>query len=494
MAMTCNAMRRALSALVEDTVMKEQTFRLETDSMGDMQVPASAYYGAQTQRAVENFPISGLRFPRGFIRALGLIKGAAAQVNLEMAFLSKEVAEAIVQAAGEVVEGKLDDHFVVDIFQTGSGTSTNMNANEVIANRAIELLGGELGSKSAVHPNDQVNRGQSSNDVIPTAIHLAAAESLNSGLLPVLKACEQELMEQGEKFDHIVKIGRTHFQDATPVRLGQEFGGYARQLNLACARIEQAMAGLMELALGGTATGTGLNAVSGFAPKVIAILGEKTGLPLVEAKNHFAAQGGQDALVALSGSLRGLAVTLTKIGNDLRWLASGPRCGLGELRLPAVQPGSSIMPGKVNPVIIESLLQVAVQVMANDWAVSLGGQGGNLELNVMLPVMAYNLLQSLGLLESGIANFTEKCLKGLSADEDRCLQLVEKSLALCTALAPEIGYDKAASLAHMAYESGRNVREVAMELGVLPVEKLLKVLDPVEMTRPGIPGRNPDGS
>jgi len=473
---------------LEDFAMEEENYRIESDSMGEVQVPAAAYYGAQTQRAVQNFPISGLRFPREFIRAMGLIKRAAARVNLELGFLSQEVAEAIIQAAAEAADGKLDEQFPVDIFQTGSGTSTNMNANEVIANRAIELLGGEVGSKKPVHPNDHVNRGQSSNDVIPTAIHLAVAESIKGGLLPVLLACQKELEAKSAHFDHIVKIGRTHLQDATPVRLGQEFGGYARQMELARARIEQALSGLMELALGGTATGTGLNAVVGFAPKVIAQLAEETNLPLKEAKNHFAAQGGQDALVAASGSLRVLAVTLTKIGNDLRWLASGPRCGLGELHLPPVQPGSSIMPGKVNPVIIESLLQVAVQVMANDWAVAIGGQAGNLELNVMLPVMAYNLLQSVELLRTGISNFTEKCLQGLAANEQRCRELVEESLALCTPLAPEIGYDRAAHIAHLAYESGRTVREVALELEVLPKEKLLKILNAEEMTRPGVPG------
>jgi fumarate hydratase class II len=474
--------------LTGGAAMQEQNFRIETDSMGDVEVPKSAYYGAQTQRAVQNFPISGLRFPREFIRALGLIKRAAARVNLELGLLPKEVAEAIIQAASEVVEGELDEQFPVDVFQTGSGTSTNMNANEVIANRAIELLGGELGSKSPVHPNDHVNKGQSSNDAIPTAIHTATAESIFKGLLPVLSACEKELTNKSEQFDHIIKIGRTHLQDATPVRLGQEFSGYARQIALARERIEQSLSALMELALGGTATGTGLNAPPGFAARVVAVLAGETGLPLVEAKNHFAAQGGQDAMVAASGALRGLAVALTKIGNDLRWLSSGPRCGLGELQLPAVQPGSSIMPGKVNPVIIESLLQVAVQVMANDWAVALGGQAGNLELNVMLPVMALNLLQAVKLLTNGIDNFTDKCLKGLGAHEERCRELVEESLALCTPLAPEIGYDKAAHIAHLAYESGRTVREVALELRILPEEKLLRILDAEEMTRPGFPG------
>jgi fumarate hydratase class II len=467
----------------------EGEFRIETDSMGEVRVPASAYYGAQTQRAVENFPISGIRFPRAFIRAVGLIKRAAARVNLNLGLVPPEIASAIIQAATEVVEGSLDREFVLDIFQTGSGTSTNMNANEVIANRAIEILGGARGNKSPVHPNDHVNRCQSSNDVIPTAIHLAAAEMIQRGLLPALRACEREMLARSEEFDHIVKIGRTHLQDATPVRLGQEFGGYARQLILAGERLVQALAGLMELAFGGTATGSGLNAPPGFAAKVIALLAEETGLPLVEAQDHFAAQGGQEALVGASAALRGLAVALTKIGNDLRLLSSGPRCGFGEIRLPEVQPGSSIMPGKVNPVIIESLLQVAVQVMANDLAVVLGGQAGILELNVMLPVMGHSLLQSIAILRSGITNFTERCLKGLDANEARCLDLVEGSLALCTALVPEIGYDQAAKLARAAYESGKTVRDVALAMGILPREQIERLLNVAEMTRPGIPGR-----
>ncbi len=469
--------------------MGEGEFRIETDSMGEVRVPAAAYYGAQTQRALENFPISGIRFPRAFIRALGLIKRAAARVNLDLGLVAPEIASAIIQAATEVVEGSLDREFVLDIFQTGSGTSTNMNANEVIANRAIEILGGARGSKSPIHPNDHVNRCQSSNDVIPTAIHLAAAELIQRGLLLALRACEGEMLARSEEFDHIVKIGRTHLQDATPVRLGQEFGGYARQLILARERLVQALAGLMELALGGTATGSGLNAPPGFAAKVIALLAEETGLPVVEAQNHFAAQGGQDALVGASAALRGLAVALTKIGNDLRILSSGPRCGLGEIRLPEVQPGSSIMPGKVNPVIIESLLQVAVQVTANDLAVALAGQAGILELNLMLPVMGHSLLQSIEILTSGITNFTERCLKGLDANEARCLDLVEGSLALCTALVPEIGYDQAAKLAQAAYESGKTVRDVALAMGVLPREQIERLLNAEQMTRPGIPGK-----
>jgi len=467
--------------------------RTERDSMGEVQVPADAYYGAQTQRAVENFPVSGITMPMMFIHALAQVKAACADANLSLKLIDKNKAEAIISAAQKILDEDYSQHFPIDVFQTGSGTSTNMNANEVISNRAIELLGGEIGSKSPVHPNDHVNRGQSSNDVIPTAIHVSVAESIHGGLMEALKTCEHELEAKSKQFDPIVKIGRTHLQDATPVRLGQEFSGYARQITLARKRIELALAGLMELALGGTATGTGLNVPTGFASKVIGLLAEETDLPLVEAKDHFAAQGAQDGLVAASAALRGLAVTLTKIGNDIRWLASGPRCGLGELELPPVQPGSSIMPGKINPVIIESLLQVAVQVMANDWAVAMGGQAGILELNVMLPVMAYNLLQSVELLKTSIANFTEKCLKGLGVNEQRCQELVEQSLALCTPLAVEIGYDKAAQLAHMAYESGKTVREVALELDILPKAKLVKILNAREMTRPGIPGRHDSG-
>jgi len=455
--------------------------------MGEVKVPEAAYYGAQTQRALENFPISGLRFPRQFIRALGLIKKAAAQTNQELGLLQPEVAAAIVQSAQEVQEGIHDDQFVVDIFQTGSGTSTNMNANEVISNRANELLGGKRGSKSPVHPNDHVNLSQSSNDVIPTAIHLAAAETVREKLAPVLEECEAELRTKSSQFDHVVKIGRTHLQDATPVRLGQEFGGYARQLSLGRERLQGAFDGLMELALGGTATGTGMNAPVGFASRVIQLLAAESGLPLVEAENHFAIQGAQDALVALSAALRGLAVTFIKIGNDLRWLASGPRCGLGEIGLPAVQPGSSIMPGKVNPVIIESLLQVCVQVMAYDSGVALAGQAGNFELNVMLPLMAHNLLSALELLGAGVKNFTDKCLQGIRANEQRCRELVEKSLALCTALAPTIGYDKAAEVAHYAYRSGKTVREAALELGVLNRQRLEAILDAEAMTHPGLP-------
>ena len=462
--------------------------RIEKDSMGEMEVPATALFGAQTARALENFPISGLRFPRPFIRALGMVKEHAARVNLDLGLLDRERAMAIMEAAEEVVRGDLDEHFVLDIFQTGSGTSTNMNANEVIANRAALLMGKAPGSK-AVHPNDHVNEGQSSNDVIPTVIHLAAATEIRNTLIPALFALQETLGEKSCEFDDIVKIGRTHLQDATPVRLGQVFSGYARQVFLAIRRLEAALEGLLELPLGGTAVGTGLNTHPQFARKVIAALAEVTGLSFREAANHFEAQAAKDAVVAASGTLKTCACALFKVANDIRFLGSGPRCGFGELVLPAVQPGSSIMPGKVNPVMAESLMQVCAQVVGNDAAVALGGLSGNFELNVMMPVMAYNLLQSIELLARAVGQFTERCLKGLQADRGRCESLVEQSLGMCTALAPAIGYDRAAKVAKKAFESGRTVREVAREEKVLPEEELEKALDPRPMTEPGVPGK-----
>ena len=461
--------------------MREQEFRIETDSMGEVMVPAKAYYGAQTQRAVENFPISRLRFPRVFIWALGLIKLVAARTNLGLGLLSEEIAVAIIQAAKEVADGGLDNQFVVDIFQTGSGTSINMNADEVIANRAIEILGGTLGSKNPVHPNDHVNLSQSSNDVIPTVIHLAAVQGIQE-LLLILKECGRALAVKSEQFDDIVKIGRTHLMDAVPMTLGQEFSGYAYQVFQSCEQIKRSQTMLMELALGGTAVGTGFGAPTSFAGQTIALLVRETGFPFREARNHFAAQGAQGALVSASATLKGLALTLFKIGNDLRWLSSGPQAGLGEICLPAVQPGSSIMPGKVNPVIVESLLQVAVQVQANDLAVSLASQAGNFELNTMLPIMAYSLLQSVELLKNAVSNFTKKCLKGITANEAHCRELAENSLALVTALAPKIGYDKAAQLAQQAAESGRSILAVALEEQVLPEEELRQLLNPTAMT------------
>jgi len=462
------------------------TTRIERDTMGELAVPADAYYGVQTARAIENFPISPLRMPRSVIRAMGMIKRAAASVNHSLGLLEKKPADAIKRAATEVVDGKLDSEFPVDIFQTGSGTSTNMNANEVISNRATELLGGLRGSK-LVHPNDHVNLGQSSNDVIPTAIHIAASESIKKQLIPSLTRLQKSLAKKAREFDRIVKIGRTHLQDATPVRLGQEFGGYARQMELAIHRAKRAQEALSEVALGGTAVGTGLNCHPKFSAKVMGIISKETGCPFKEAANHFEAQSAQDSLVEASGQMRTIAVSLMKIANDIRWLGSGPRCGLGEINLPETQPGSSIMPGKVNPVIAESVTMVCAQVIGNDVTVALGGQAANFELIVMLPVMAYNLLQSIDLLATASNNFSAKCIEGIKANEERCKSLIEESLAMCTALAPAIGYEAAAKIAKDAYKTGKTVRQVAKEQKVLPEKKLAQLLDPWRMTKPGGP-------
>jgi len=461
-------------------------YRIERDSMGEMRVPNSALYGAQTQRAVENFPISGIRFSREFIHALGEIKLVAARANRDLGLLDSKLARAIEQAAREVVDGKLDDHFVLDIFQTGSGTSTNMNANEVIGNRAIQLLGGTVGSKNPIHPNDHVNMCQSSNDVIPTAMHVAALESIRESLIPALEKLQGALAAKSVEFDGIVKIGRTHLQDATPVRLGQEFGGYARQIELAIHRLKKLEDTLSELALGGTAVGTGINADPRFAALAIEYLSEITGMNLREAVNHFEAQGSKDAVVEASGALKTIAVSLSKIANDIRWLASGPRCGLGEIALPETQPGSSIMPGKVNPVIAESVLMVAAHVIGNDAVITISGQGGNFELNVMMPVMAHNLLESIRLLAASARNFSDRCVSGIQANRERCAEMVEKSLAMCTALAPEIGYDAAAAIAKESYRTGKTVREIALAQKILPAERLNEILDPMRMTKPGI--------
>jgi len=445
--------------------------------MGEMQVPVEAYYGAQTARAVENFPISDLRFSRQFIRALGLIKKHAAIANASLGLLPASLANSIEMAAQEVIDGKLDSQFVVDIFQTGSGTSTNMNANEVIANRAAELLGGKRGDK-LVHPNDHVNRCQSSNDVIPSAIHLAALEAIESKLHPALNELHERLLEKAEAFWEILKIGRTHLQDATPIRLGQEFSGYASQVAHGSRRLEHVRLHLGELALGGTAVGTGINAHPEFARRAIAGLVKETGLDLREASNHFEAQAARDACVETSGALKTVAVSLTKIANDLRWLASGPRLGLGELKLPATQPGSSIMPGKVNPVMCEMVIQVAAQVIGNDAAICLGGVSGNFELNTMMPLIGYNLLQSIELLAKASQVFARRCVAGVQADVSRCESSIERSLALCTALAPVIGYDQSARIAKVAYETNRTVREVAVEISGLDQKTLDELLDP----------------
>ena len=451
--------------------------RTERDSLGEVQVPATAYYGAQTQRALENFPVSGLRFPRRFIGALGMIKSEAAAVNAELGAIDTVLAAPIGQAADEVAEGRLDKHFPLDIFQTGSGTSTNMNANEVIANRAIEILGGEMGSKSPVHPNDDVNAGQSSNDVIPTSIHVAAYGAVTEDLIPALRHLEEALDRKAHEFDAIVKIGRTHLQDAVPIRLGQEFSGYAKQIDNGIARLAAAQPRLAELALGGTAVGTGLNAHPEFASGVIDRLAVRTGHPFVPAPNKFEAMAAKDAAVECSGALKTIAVSLTKIANDIRWLGSGPRCGIGEITLPSLQPGSSIMPGKVNPVIPESVLMVAAQVLGNDVTISAGGMSGNFELNVMMPVIAYNLLQSVEILANSSRLLADRCISGLQANAQRCEALVEESLAMVTALAPAIGYDQAAEIAKEAFATGRTVRELCTEKQVLPSDELQRILD-----------------
>lgn len=460
--------------------------RIERDSMGEVAVPADAFYGAQTQRAVENFPISNLRFPREFIRAVGLVKLAAARANMDLGLLDKSIGNAIVSAARETADGKLDRHFVLDIFQTGSGTSTNMNANEVIRNRAIQMLGGNVGDKKPVHPNDHVNMGQSSNDVIPTAMHVAVLDSIEHRLIPALRKLQKALNLKAAEFDSVVKIGRTHLQDATPVRLGQEFGGYARQVRLGISRLEKLRETLGELPLGGTAVGTGINTHPKFAASAIRHLSKLTGLNLREAGDHFEAQSAKDSIVEASGTLKTIAVSLTKIASDIRLLASGPRCGIGEITLPETQPGSSIMPGKVNPVIAESVLMAAAQVIGNDLTITIGGQAGILELNVMMPVMAHNILESIRLLAASATNLSERCILGIQANKERCNELVEKSLAMCTALAPEIGYDAAASIAEEAYKTGQTVRQIATAKKILPAKRLREILDPLRMTKPGI--------
>ena len=460
--------------------------RIEKDSMGEFEVPEEKLYGAQTARAVANFPISGRGLPRELIHALGLIKKAAAQVAVEQGRLPAELGEAIGRAADEVIEGKLDGHFPVDVFQTGSGTSSNMNANEVISNRAIQLLGGKVGSRKPVHPNDHVNFGQSSNDVFPSAIHVAALLLLERRLLPALERLRASLQRKAVEYDEVVKIGRTHLQDATPIRVGQELSGYASQVAHGIVHLGQARDHLSELALGGTAVGTGINTPAGFGRALAARLTELTGVSFREADNHFEAQGAQDAAVQASGALKTVAVSLLKIANDLRWLASGPRLGLGELEIPAVQPGSSIMPGKANPVIAESLIMVCAQVIGNDAAITLGGLYGNFELNVMLPLIARNLLEQIGLLAAAAENFAVRLVDGLKVNRKRIEAQNEHSLALATALAPFIGYDRAAEIAKESHRTGRTVREIAREQRVLPDDELDRALDLRRQTEPGL--------
>jgi fumarate hydratase, class II len=461
--------------------------RIEKDSMGEMPVPAEALYGASTQRAVLNFPVSGRPVPYPIVHAYGLIKGAVARVHADLGILDKSKADLIEQASQEVAEGKLDAHFVLDIYQTGSGTSTNMNANEVISNRICQIVGKPIGAKDPVHPNDHVNMGQSSNDTFPSAMHVAVAQELNKKLLPEMEALQKSLAAKAEEFWDVLKIGRTHLMDATPVRLGQEFKGYARQAELAASRVHKALNAIMELPLGGTAVGTGLNSHPDMPRLAIAILAEKTGLPFVEAKDHFEAQAAKDALVEASGQLKTIATSLFKIANDVRWLSSGPQCAIGEIAIPATQPGSSIMPGKVNPVMCESLMQVCARVIGNDATVTWCGANGNFDLNVMMPALAAALLESIELLTNASTIFRTRCVDGIVAKKDRCNDLIEYSLAMVTGLNSKIGYDKAAEIAKLSAKTGTPVRKLCMErlseLGITEAE-LTEALDPARMCAP----------
>jgi fumarate hydratase class II len=450
-------------------------YRKEKDSLGTIEVPEDAYFGASTQRAVNNFPVSDLRFHSSFIYSLALIKQCAAMVNHELGLLDKKISEPIVTSAEEIMQGKLEDQFVVDVFQTGSGTSTNMNVNEVIASRANEIVTGKKGGKFPVHPNDHVNLGQSSNDVIPSAIHISALTLIKKSLIPSLFSLKKGFSEKANEFKDVKKIGRTHLQDAVPIFLGQTFSGYERQMALAIKRIETSQEHLAELALGGTAVGNGLNTHPDFAKKVILLISKHSKFNFREAENHFEAQGAQDAAVETSGALKTIAVSLIKICNDIRWLASGPRCGLGEISIPSLQPGSSIMPGKINPVIPEAVIQVCAHVMGNDTTIAVSGQAGNFELNVMLPVIAYNLLQSIDLLSSVTKLLAEKCISGIRANKEKCAANIEKSLAMATYLVPHIGYDKAANIAKKAHETGKTVIEIVREEKILSEKELGKI-------------------
>jgi fumarate hydratase class II len=459
--------------------------RIERDSMGEMSVPDVALYGASTQRAVLNFPISGRPMPPGFIRGLGLVKLACAVANAELGLLHLDKSVLIQKVAHELMEGKLIEHFPVDVFQTGSGTSTNMNANEVIANRASQLSGKPIGSKSPLHPNDDVNLGQSSNDVIPTALHVSAALALHEQLHPALKHLHAALAKKAEQFSEIVKIGRTHLMDATPITLGQEFSGYAAQVAKAAVRVEKAIVALRELAIGGTAVGTGINCHPEFAARVCRVLTEKTGIPFFEAHNHFEAQAARDDSVEVAGQLTAIAASLTKIANDVRLLSSGPRSGLQEIRLPATQPGSSIMPGKVNPVMSEMLVQVCIYVQGLAQIVALCGRDGQFELNVTIPLIAHSLHEAIGCLANGARVFADECVRGIEADPTRCKELVDRSLMLVTALNPHIGYDAAAAVAKEAFVKNKTLREVVLEKGLLDAVTLDRALEPAAMTKPG---------
>ena len=459
-------------------------FRLESDSMGVVQVPADRYWGAQTQRSLENFKIGGHRFPPAVIRAFGLVKKAAALTNCELGQLDERKAGPIVRAADDVIAGRLNEHFPLVVWQTGSGTQSNMNANEVIANRANELAGQPLGSKDPIHPNDDVNQSQSSNDVFPTVMHIAAAQQIQERLLPGVARLRAALEQKSDAFKDIVKIGRTHLMDATPLTLGQEFGGYAAQLAFAEKQLEESLVGLYELALGGSAVGTGLNTHPDYARKVAARIATLTGLPFVTAANKFAGLAAHDAIVAASGATRVLAVACMKVANDIRLLGSGPRCGIGEIALPANEPGSSIMPGKVNPTQAEALTMVAAQVMGNDVAIGIAGANGHFELNVFKPVMIHNLLESIGLLADACDSFTQHCVIGIEPNRDVIARHVSNSLMLVTALNPVIGYDNAAQVAKLAYEQNLSLKEAAMRLGFLSGEDFDRYVRPDQMVRP----------
>jgi len=458
--------------------------RIEKDTMGEMEVPASALYGASTQRAVLNFPVSGEPVESGMVRAYGLIKWAAARVNGELGHVDKDKTELIEKAALEVYEGKLDQHFPVDVYQTGSGTSTNMNANEVIANRCSQIAGEAIGSKKPIHPNDHVNQGQSSNDTFPTAMHIAVGVALKEDLFPALDGLQKSLAEKAEAFHDVLKIGRTHLMDATPVRLGQEFGGYAKQIELAIDRANKALKAIHPLALGGTAVGTGLNCHPDFPRKAIALIADKTDIEFREAEDHFEAQASKDALVEAHGQLKTIATSLFKIANDIRLLGSGPRCGVGEITLPSTQPGSSIMPGKVNPVMSEAVTMVASRVFGNDVTVNFAGANGHFELNVFMPVMAKAILESIRLLANVSRIFDEKCIQGIQANEERCKELIEWSMSMVTSLAPLIGYEVAAKIAKESVATGKTVRQLCEEMEVLPADELAAALDPSTMTEP----------
>jgi fumarate hydratase class II len=459
-------------------------FRIETDSMGQIKVPKNKYYGAQTARSLMNFKIGGDRFPRELIRAFGILKKAAAMTNKELGLLPSEKADLIIQAADEVIEGKLDEHFPLVVWQTGSGTQTNMNANEVISNKAIEISGGILGSKKPIHPNDDVNKAQSSNDTFPTAMHIAAVEEIHRRLIPMITKLRDALQKKSDEFKDIIKIGRTHLMDAVPLTLGQEFGGYVQMLSNGLERINSALPRLYELALGGTAVGTGLNTHPVFALRAAEKIAELTGKPYVSARNKFEALATHDALVEFHGVLKTLSASLMKIANDVRWLGSGPRCGLGEIHLPENEPGSSIMPGKVNPTQSEAMTMVCAQVFGNDVAVNFGGASGNFELNVFKPVIIFNVLNSIRLLSDACESFTDNCVVGIEANKNNIKEHLENSLMLVTALNPHIGYDNAARVAKKAHAENKTLKEAAVELGLLTAEKFDELVRPEKMIGP----------